>query len=284
MSKAKVAIVTDSTCNLPEDLVAQYNIHVIPQIINWEGHSLRDQVDITTSTFYDKLVSTKEHPTTSQPSPGQFHEFFSEVADQADSIVGIFLSEKLSGTLASAHAGAAMLDDYPMEIVDTRSVSLGLGLIALAAARAAEAGKSYQEVAEVARTLSPRLRVLFVVDTLEYLHKGGRIGGANRLVGSMLSIKPVLHLEDGAIETLAKIRTKPKAVEYMVETVIGEMEGMSGLHAGVIHSTSPDEAQALMDRICSRVTPTEILMNELSPVIGVHTGPGMLGMGYYVEP
>lgn len=285
MSKAKVAIVTDSTCNLTSEMAAEYNIHVIPQNINWAGQTLRDGVDITTETFYERLDPKQEIPTTSQPSPGEFLEYFQKVAETADSITGVFLSEYLSGTYQSAYAGAEMMGDYPIEVVDTRSVSLGLGLLALAAARARDEGQSYTEIAELVRTLSPHMRVMFVVDTLDYLHKGGRIGGAQRLVGSVLSIKPLLEIKEGRIEPLASVRTKNKAVQHMFGIAQEEIAGRtSGVHAGVIHSANHAGGEALVAQIEQAFHPEELIMSELSPVIGVHTGPGLLGMGYYIEP
>lgn len=283
MSKAKVAIVTDSVANLPPEVSQAHNIYVIPQILNWEGRSLLDQIDISTEEFYRRLPLSKDLPKTSQPSPGQFTEHFQRVAEGADSIVAVFVSEYLSGTLQSAHLGAEALGDYPIEIVDSRSASLGLGLLAVAAARRAAAGHDYHDVAAYVRTLVPRLRVMFVVDTLEYLHKGGRIGGAKRLVGSVLSIKPVLHLEDGKIEPLASIRTKTKAIEHMLDVVLGEMKDKHDVHAGVIHASAPDDARYIADRVRSEANPKELLMNELTPVIGANVGPGVVGMGYYTE-
>lgn len=283
MSKAKVAIVTDSTANLPVDIIREHNIYVIPQILNWEGKSLLDQIDISTEAFYERLPQSKDLPKTSQPAPGQFTEHFQKVAEGAESIVAIFVSEYLSGTLQSAHLGAQAMGDYPIEIVDSRSVSLGLGLLAVAAARHAAEGHDYKEVAAHVRDLAPRLRVMFVVDTLEYLHKGGRIGGAKRLVGSVLSIKPVLHLEDGKIEPLASIRTKNKAIEHMLDLVLDEMRGKKHVHAGVIHARAADDALYIADRVRSEVAPEELLVNELTPVIGANVGPGVVGMGYYVK-
>ncbi len=283
MSKAKVAIVTDSTANLPVDIIKEHNIYVIPQILNWEGKSLLDQIDISTEAFYERLPQSKDLPKTSQPAPGQFTEHFQKVAEGAESIVAIFVSEYLSGTLQSAHLGAQAMGDYPIEIVDSRSVSLGLGLLAVAAARHAAAGHDYKEVAAHVRDLAPRLRVMFVVDTLEYLHKGGRIGGAKRLVGSVLSIKPVLHLEDGKIEPLASIRTKNKAIEHMLDLVLDEMRGKKHVHAGVIHARAADDALYIAGRVRSEAAPEELIVNELTPVIGANVGPGVVGMGYYVQ-
>ena len=283
MSKAKVAIVTDSTVNLPAEVIEANNIYVIPQILNWEGRSFLDQIDISTEEFYQRLPNSKDLPKTSQPAPGQFTEHFKKVAEGAESIVAIFVSQALSGTIQSAHLGAEAMGDYPIEIVDSRSVSLGLGLLATAAARYAAESHDYKEVAAYVRTLVPRVRVLFVVDTLEYLHKGGRIGGAKRLVGSMLSIKPVLGLEDGQIEPQAQIRTKKKAIQHMLDVVLGEMKGKKNIHAGVIHAAAPEDAAYVAEQVRASVNPAELYVNELTPVIGANVGPGVVGMGYYVE-
>lgn len=282
MAQRKVAIVTDSTAFLPQRLIDKYELHVIPLNLHWGKENLRDVEDISPSEFYARLQRSDEIPTTSQPSAGRFLTFFKEVAQTADSIVAVLLSEKLSGTFASAHAAVEMMDEeYPIEIVDSLSASLGVGLVTLAAARAAEKGMDYRQVAEVARTLSPHVRVLFVVDTLEYLHKGGRIGGAQRLLGSVLSIKPLLHLKDGEIEALASVRTKRKAVDRMLAIVEEETAGAEALHMGVIDAAAPEEGDKLLERVRQRFSPVELLRSELSPVIGTHTGPGTVGMGYY---
>ncbi len=283
MSKKKVAIVIDSTANLPNELVQQYGIHVVPQIVNWEGQSLLDGIDLHAKDFYQKLPTTKVSPTTSQPSAGEFLEHFQKVAETADSIVGIFISEFLSGTLSSARTAKEMMGDYPLEIVDSRSASMGLGLIGLAAARAAAEGKDYQEIAAMARGLVPKVRVLFVVDTLEYLHRGGRIGGAKRLIGSMLSVKPLLHLEDGKIEPLASVRTKKKALQHMLDVVAQDLTGKSGVHTAVLHAVALPEAQQIAAELNQKFQPVENILGELSPVIGTHVGPGTLGIAYYVD-
>ena len=285
MAKDKVAIVCDSVCNLPPELVAQNDIHVVPAIVNWEGASLLDGVDISTQAFYDRLRVSKELPKTSQPSPGQFAEKFEELKDRYAGIVVITVSELLSGTFASAVLGRESLPaDYPIEIVDSRSASLGQGLMGLAAARMAADGKGTAEIAGYVRSLVPGMRVLFAVDTLEYLHKGGRIGGAQRLVGSMLSIKPVLHLHEGRVEPLASIRTKSKAIQHMFDVVIGEAQGKGRIHLGVIHAQAPDAAADLTERATAALSPVEVVVAELSPTIGTNVGPGTVGMGYYIEP
>lgn len=283
MSKEKVAIVVDSTAYIPPELVAEYNLHVIPQILNWEGKSLRDDVDIKPDAFYERLKTAKEMPTTSQPSGGEFHEFFSKVAETADSILAILISEHLSGTQASAKMAVGMMEGYPIEIVDSRSSSMGLGFMALAAARAIRQGATLAEAAAIARKMVAGMKLMFVVDTLEFLHRGGRIGGANRLIGSMLSIKPVLHLEGGKIEPLAKVRTKKKALNYIMQVAEEDLAGKSNVHMAVINALAADESQQIYDQLKQKLNPAEILQAQLSPVIGAHVGPGAVGLVYYAE-
>lgn len=281
MAQKDVAIVTDSSAFLPGTLREQYGIHMIPLNLHWGEESLLDGVEITTDEFYRRLAEADALPTTSQPSAGRFLELFERVAEEADSICGVFISSELSGTFASANAAREMMSDYPIEIVDSRSASLGLGLITIAAARAVDKGQDYRQAAEVARTLAQHTRVLFVVDTLEYLHKGGRIGGAKRFVGSMLSIKPLLHLVDGEIEPLGSVRTKRKALDKMVSVVQEETAGASDLHMGVINAASPEEGNDLCERVRRTFDPVTLIQGELSPVVGAHTGPGTLGLAFY---
>lgn len=279
--KRKVAIVTDSTANVPADLAEQYNIQVIPLTVNWAGESLLDNVDIKTDEFYRRLQNAKEMPTTSQPSVGQFIEFFSEVQETAETVVGIFISEPLSGTLDSARSAAKELPSLKIEIVDSRNAAAGLALLVLAAARMAEEGKDYQEIAAEVRRLIPKVRLLFVVDTLEFLHRGGRIGGAQRLIGSVLSIKPILQIEDGRIDSLASVRTQKKAIAHLLH-VVGEDTGWSSnIHYGVIDAQSPETAEVVMHKIQQHSQPAEMLRSTISPVIGTHTGPGCVGVAYY---
>jgi DegV family protein with EDD domain len=281
MSKDEVAIIVDSTAYLPAELITEYNLHVIPLYLNWAGESLRDNVDITPEEFYKRLQEAKEMPTTSQPSAGEFVELFSRVAEAADSIVGVFISSELSGTVASAHAAAEMMEDTPIEIVDSYSASMGLGYITLAAARAVANGADHAAAATAARALVPQTQLLFMVDTLEFLHRGGRIGGARRFVGSMLSIKPVLHLVEGRIEPLASVRTKRKAIQHMLDKAAEEMSHKHDIHAAVIHAAAEQEANRLRDEVKELLDPVELLVAEISPVIGAHAGPGAVGLIYH---
>jgi DegV family protein with EDD domain len=220
-------------------------------------------------------------PTTSQPSVGQFMEFFQQVAETADSIVGIFISEPLSGTMDSARSAAKEMSEIPIELVDSRSAAMGLALIVTDAARMSAEGIEYKVIAERARKLVPQVRLLFVVDTLEFLHRGGRIGGAQRLVGSVLSIKPILHLVDGRIESLASVRTKRKAVSHLMEIVGDDAGWEPQVHYGVLDAMAPETADKMYEDIMGHGEPEELLRGGISPVIGTHIGPGAVGIAFY---
>lgn len=281
---SEVAIVVDSTAFIPPDLITKYDLHVIPLTVNWEGKSYQDNIDITPNKFYTRLKTAKEMPMTSQPSAGKFYDLFSKLAETADSIISIHISGHLSGTMASARAAADMMGDFPIELVDTHSTVMGLGFMALAAARAIENGADYKEAAAVARALKDRMRVVFVVDTLEFLHRGGRIGGAKRLLGSMLSVKPILHLLNGKIEPLASVRTKRKAIAHMLRVAEEEMQGQSNVHAAVLNALAPEDGKKVLGEVEKLLNPVELYATELSPVIGTHVGPGAVCVVYYAEP
>ncbi len=282
MSKAKVAIVVDSTAYLPQEVVDQYNMHVIPLIVNWEGDSFRDNVDIKPEQFYQRLKTAKEMPTTSQPSPGDFKTVYEKAAETAESILCLTISQPLSGTYASAVAARQMVEGVPIEVVDSRSTTMGLGFMAIAAAQAVENGADYKEAADIVKGLISRMRVVFVVDTLEFLHRGGRIGSASRYLGTMLSIKPILHLEDGKIEPLAKVRTKKKAVAHMLWMLSDETAGKK-VHVAVVHAAAPAEADQIFARVQGQMAPESLYLAEISPVVGTHIGPGAVAVVYYTE-
>ncbi len=279
MSAQKVAVVTDSTTYLPPDVRERLGIPVIPLNVLWGEEVLKDGVDIDPPTFYRRLQTAKVMPTTSQPSAGEFREFFRQVAEEkkTDTLVGVFISSELSGTIASAEAAKALLPDLRIEIVDSRSTSMGQGFQAMAAAEAAQAGASVDEVVTAAIQVRESLHILFMVDTLEFLHRGGRIGGAKRFLGTALQIKPLLGL-DGVIEAVEQVRTKKKALSRMLE-ILRERAGSNFIfRMAVVHANAPEEAQALASEAQAVLKPQEFYMAEVSPVIGTHTGPGTLGI------
>ncbi len=280
----RVIVVTDSTAGMPADLAAQNGLHVIPLWVHFGETGYRDGVDLTTEQFYPMLSKARSLPTTSQPSAGEFLELYRSLAGQAEAIVSIHISSELSGTVASALAAREMLPGVPVHVVDSRSAAMGLGLIALAAARAAADGRSAEEVAAAAEQLVPRMNVIFVVDTLEYLHKGGRIGGATALLGSLIQIKPILHLDKGRIEALDKVRSRQKAMDRLMEIVAERGGGAGPLHASIIHAQATAEAEAIRDRASGAFRFAELHTAGVSPAIGTHVGPGTVGIAFYAEP
>lgn len=283
MNNYKIAVVTDSSAYIPEEALGGLSIPVIPVWLIWGDERFRDGVDIDPPTFYRRLQESEVLPTTSQPSAGEFEQFFRQVGAEADTIVGVFLTSKLSGTVASAQVAKAQLPELNIRIVDSLSVSMGLGFIVVAAARAAAAGKSPDDVVAAAEEMRDRVHLLFVVDTLEYLHRGGRIGGAKWLLGTALSIKPLLHFVDGTIEPLAQVRTKRKAIARMLEVAEERLGGKRMAEASVVDANSPDEADAVAEQVKERFGIPTVYRTVLSPAIGTHGGPGTVVIAFYAE-
>jgi DegV family protein with EDD domain len=283
MSNHKVVVVTDSSAYIPEQALGDLSIPVIPLWVIWGEEHLRDGVDIDPPTFYRRLRSAQTFPTTSQPSAGEFEDFFRQVGSGADAVVGVFLTSKLSGTVANAQAAQARLADLTIRVVDALSTSMGLGFIVLAAARAAAAGKSLDEVVAAAEAMRDRVHLLFAVDTLEYLHRGGRIGGAKWLMGTALNIKPLLHLTDGTIEPLAQVRSKHKAIARMLEVAEERLGGKRMAEVAVLDVDSPEEGDAVAEQVRERFGISTIYRTAVSPAIGTHAGPGTVGIAFYAE-
>jgi len=280
----KVAVVTDSTADIPPQIANAQGVYVIPLKILFGEHVFHDGVDITPREFYRKLQESSVLPTTSQPSSGEFVKVYHELSRSAESIISIHISAALSGTLESAHAAKTQMDSsVAIHIVDSRSTSMGLGFITLAAAEMAADGLDAPQIVERIQALIPRMNVLFVVDTLEYLHKGGRIGGAERLLGSILSIKPLLHLNDGRVDALEKARTKQRAVARLLEIMEARIGDTRAVRAAVLHGAAEEEALRLKEEIETRFPCKELHICEICPALGVHTGPGIVGAAFYVE-
>lgn len=271
-----VRIVTDSTCDLPPALAAAHGIIVVPLTVIFGSEALRDGVDIDANTFYDRLRHFSGQARTSQPPVALFKQTYERLAQDTDEIVSIHLSSRLSGTLNSATvARDEVSHDLHIEIIDSYCVSLGLGMIVLEAALVAEAGGTLEDVTRAARSAMDRTKVVAVVDTLEYLRRGGRIGRAGALVGSLLSIKPLLHVERGEVAPFEKVRTRTKALQRLFEittrdrTLRRVFVGCGGNDA---------EALAFMDRLRPHMPHTSIELASIGPVVGVHAGPDVLGV------
>lgn len=277
-----ITFVTDSTAYIPADLVAKYNIKVAPQVLIWGEEQMRDGVDITPTQFYERLKKSEIMPTTSQVAVVSFKEILEPLAAQGASVIMILISDRLSKTLQSAAIAHEMVPGGRVEIVDSQSTAMALGFQVLAAARAAAEGKSYDEVVSIARKAKEQTGVLFVVDTLEYLHRGGRIGGASKLFGTALNLKPLLELRDGQIEPIERIRTKTKATSRLLDVLAERIGDRKPLRLAAIHAAAEVEARELLQEAKKRFQPVEALMADASPVVGTHAGPGTVGMAYSV--
>lgn len=279
----RFVIVTDSTANLPPHLVAEYDVPIIPLTVHWGEETYLDGVSLDGPTFYQWLQERQAFPTTSQPSPGAFIEFFQHVAQKyaTKTILGIFISAELSGTLASAIQAKAELPDLHIELIDSRSVSMGLGMQVLVAVRAAREGQPLEVVMERVLHVRDNMNVVFAVDTLEYLHRGGRIGGAARFLGTALNLKPVLHIQDGKVMPLEKVRMRRKSLQRVIEIVAERLNGRRLKEVAIIHAQAEDDAALVTGWVKERFTPEALYTSLLTPVVGTHAGPGALGIVFY---
>ncbi len=276
----KVAIVTDSTVNLPENYEKEYDIIVAPQLVIWDGVTYQDGIDIHTDEFYKRLKNSNSNPTTSQVSIVSFKEIFKNLLDQGKEILCITISSKLSGTMNSAIQAKEAFPGASIELIDSTMVSMALGFQVLQAARAAQNGASLYECKSVVERAIPNTGAFFVVETLEYLHRGGRIGNAARFVGTALNLKPILNLQNGGVESAAKVRTYKKAVEKMFNLLDKELTHSRQNRLCVLHAAAVAEAEEVLQVVKTRFSPVELMTTEVSPVIGTHTGPGTIGVAF----
>jgi DegV family protein with EDD domain len=279
----KIAFVVDSTAYIPPNQVQQFDIKVIPQVLIWDNETMLDGVDIQPTAFYKRLRESKTMPTTSQATIGAFKEVFEPLVNEGRPILAILVSDKLSGTIQSAEQAKADFPDAKIVIIDSEAAAMALGFQVLAAARGAREGKSFEEVTEIARQAKHQTGVLLVVDTLEFLHRGGRIGGASRLLGTALSMKPVLELQDGVLDVVEKVRTRSKAQARLLEILEERIDGRPNLRLAVLHAAAEQQARELLETAANRLNPVETVFSEVSPVVGTHVGPGTLGLCYSVE-
>ncbi|MEP7104649.1 MAG: DegV family protein [Chloroflexota bacterium] len=274
-----MAVVTDSTADLPAALAAERGITVVPLTVTLEGQSYLDGVDITAEDFYRRLAASGSPATTSQPAPARFAEAYQRLLEDHDEVVSLHISEKLSGTYAAAVQGAGLTTSRDrVRVVDSETVSMPLGLLALAASEMAGSSSGAREVAERLEELRSHVKVFFVVATLDYLRRGGRIGAANALLGSVLQVKPVLTIEHGEVTPLERVRTQERALTRLVE-LVREQDRDRGLCAIVGHAAAGEAAE----RIAAEIEPGSdtLLVQPLGPVVGAHAGPGTVGVGCY---
>lgn len=273
-----VRIVTDSTCDLPAHVVERLGITVVPLTVFFGDEALLDGVEIDSQTFYERLKSSGTLPRSSQPSVDLFQETYERLSADGSEIVSIHLSSKMSGTLNAASVAREVVKaSAHVDLIDSYQVSLGLGVIVMEAALAAQAGKSLAEVVGATRRAMDSTGVYLLVDTLEFLRRGGRIGRASSLLGSILSIKPILHVEDGEVAPVERVRTRAKAIERIFQLALKHPRSKTLF---VAYGGDSAQAELLMERLRPALPHTEILLAEFGPVVGVHTGPGSLGIAY----
>ncbi len=281
----KVAVVTDSTASLPDDIIRSLSIRMVAYYIHRGQEVLRDLVTIQRDEFLRWLPTAKEAPKTAAPGPGEWLEAYEDVARQgAQEIVSIHLSSGISAGYEAALAAKAMLKeklpDVKLEVIDTRNAALCHGWMVIDAARAALAGECLQAITEHVKKLVPISHMIQTADTLRYLYLGGRIGKAQNLFGSLLNIKPLIGLEDGVIVPLGKTHSRRQAYAAMADIVVATI-GKSKARIGYLHAGAIEEAQKVKEMVEAKVQVVESMIGELSPVLAVHTGPGMAGLCYH---
>ena len=274
-------IVADTTCGLPRKLLAERCIPLIPQIVTFGEESYHDDKDLDTATFLSKLKASATLPKTSAPEPSLYFPVFAEARKRGESVIVVAPTGKASGTVRSAETAAQDFPDVDIRVVDTQTVSCNLGSLVLVADDMAKAGKSVDKILAKLNDMIPRGRLYFVVDTLEYLAKGGRIGGAKKLLAELLEIKPILQVKDGQVEAFEQQRTKKRALARLVEVVTESCKGGDEAHLCVLQVEAEKEAESLVTELKSKVPVSNIPIYELPPAIVVHAGPKAMGVGFF---
>jgi DegV family protein with EDD domain len=276
----RIQVVTDSACDLRPELADELGVRVVPLTIRFGDEELVDRAELSSKEFWDRVVTGPHMPQTAAPSPGAFQEVFEEAADAGtDGVICINLSSKVSGTLQSARTAAdAVADRIRVEVVDSLTLTMGLGLVVIEAANLATTANSLDELVKAVGDAASRAHVFGVVDSLDFLRKGGRIGGASHLVGSLLSIKPVLDVRDGVVEVDSKQRTRARALDYLASKAVdaGPLERIA-----LANGRSPD-AQDVLELLRKAKSETPIEVSELGPVVGSHTGPASIAVCFIV--
>jgi DegV family protein with EDD domain len=276
-----VHIVTDSACDLSEQLVKEHGIIVVPLSIRFGEEELEDRRQLSPAEFWDRCRGKGALPETAAPSPGAFQAAYQQAVDEgADAVLCLTISSKVSGTFASATTAADTFDAAPVRVVDTYSLTMGQGLLAIAAAEDAAAGKGLDELVAATEARIPRTRIYGVLGGLEHLQRGGRIGGARALLGSLLNIKPVIQLKDGEVAEESKQRTRARALAYMTDKVKAD----APLERIAVADGACDDLPAVLASVEGIATDHPLLHVELGPVVGTHAGPNTVGVCYIVRP
>jgi len=281
----RIVVVTDSTAGLPADLIEELEIPIIPLNVHWGDETYKDGVTLDKTTFYRWLQERADFPQTSQPSAGEFIEFFNEVAErfETDTILGIFISSDLSGTWASAALAKQEMPDLNIELFDSQSVSMGAGFMVMKAARMAREGASMEAILNRLNAMRQNTHIFFAVDTLEYLHRGGRIGGAAKFLGTALNLKPLLMIQNGRVESLEKVRRRRKSLQRIVEVASEQLKNTPPEELAILHTQTDQDLDFITELVSDHLKPKQLYMNILTPVVGTHGGPGTLGIVFYLN-
>ncbi|MFZ1041133.1 MAG: DegV family protein [Anaerolineales bacterium] len=285
MNKSSIALMTDSTCDIPEELIQQYGITIIPELVIWGDQTFRDRIDITPQAFYERIEKDPVMPTTTLPTPVEFEKAYKDaIAQGAKEIVMFTVSAAMSGTFQAAKQVADRMG-FPVHVVDSKGPTMSLGWQVLAAARGREAGASVYEMLATADKVREKLVQIVCLNTLEFLHRGGRIGTATRFLGTLLDIKPLVQInhKTGIVEPSGQARTRKKSIEVLIERFFEQVQTASPIHVAVMHGNALEEAQVIAERIRQTYSPKELLVNITGPVLGIHTGPRALALCGYAE-
>ncbi|MGN7164504.1 DegV family protein [Paenibacillus cellulositrophicus] len=278
----KPVIVTDSTADIPEDIAKQHDIHVVPLRLMFGEDTFEDGVDISAEVFYKRLVQSEQLPTTSQASPADYMQVYQEIMNDypGSPIISFHISSGLSGTYQSATIAKSMLEGDPdITIVDSKSASYGFGLLVVHAARLAAEGKTAEEIVRSVEEVRRQRKLYFLVDTLEYLQKGGRIGKAAAMIGNLLNIKPILSIdEEGIIYAVEKVRGRKKALARILERFREDLGGVQNINVAVGHTADPASAEPVLEDLAQDFRLQEVVLTNIGPVVGTHVGPGTLAV------
>jgi DegV family protein with EDD domain len=280
-----IEILTDSTCDVPEDLLSQYNIIVIPQVVVWGEQLLRDRIDLQSKEFYERYTTDPVRPHSSLPSMGDIQSAFQTAIDRgATELIVLTVSSAMSGTYGFVKEAASSLK-IPVSMVDAKGPTMSLGWQVLAAARAREAGAEVKAILDQVSKVRERMVQLVAMNSLEYLQRGGRIGGAVKWAGMLLSIKPLVSInhKTGLVEPAAIARTHKALVELLYNKFFEKLKGAQKMHIAVLHGNVAEQAEAMAERIRAEFRPQELLVNMTGPVLGINTGPGALALCGYAE-
>lgn len=275
-------IIADTTCGLPRDLLAQRGVPLIPQIVVFEQDAFHDDKELDTAAFLKKLKASKTLPKTAAPEAPLYYPFFKEAQEKGESVIVVAPTAKASGTVRSAQTAAQEFPNADIRVVDTQTISCNLGSLVLLADDMAKAGESADAIVAKLNDLIPRGRLYFLVDTLEYLAKGGRIGGAKRLLAELLEIRPILQVRNGQVEAFEQQRTKKRALARLTEVAAEQCPGGESSWLSVIQVEAEKEAEAFAADLKSKINVPQIPIYELPPAIVVHAGPRTLGVGFFV--